>query len=173
MSVEPSSVGLPDPEAIFASAGIPVDIELEPFGVVTTTDEVRAVFGLSPAELSDEMLTQPIYTGEIKELLLRIRPELFTRWDSLQNERLLELVKRVALYSICSSVSDVLPLVAARTLTDSKASFQRYNTDLNTMINTIRNRLNQAIRALQDTKKSTRVPRFLSSARPSYDPVTD
>lgn len=173
MSVEPSSVGLPVPEAIFASAGAPADIELSPFGVLTTTDEVRAVFGLSSAELSDEMLTQPIYISEVKELLLRIRPELFSQWDSLQTERLLELVKRVALYSLCSSVCDTLPLIAARTLTDSKASIQRFNVDLNTVVEAIRLKLDKAVSALKETKKATVMPTFILAGHPAYDPVTD
>lgn len=172
MSVDISEAGLPDPIAIQAAAGAPLDVVLEPFGTLTTTDEVRAIFGLSSAELSDDMLMQPVYISEVKETLLRIRPELFSNWGTLQNERLLEMVKRVALYSICNLIGETLPLIAARVLTDSKASIQRFNSDLSSIAETIRNRLNQAIRALKQSKASNQLPRFMGAGQPSYDPVT-
>ena len=118
------------------------------------------------------MLMQPVYISEVKETLLRIRPELFSNWGTLQNERLLEMVKRVALYSICNLIGETLPLIAARVLTDSKASIQRFNSDLSSITETIRNRLNQAIRALKQSKASNQLPRFMGAGQPSYDPVT-
>ena len=170
--MEAESVGLPNPESVFASVLAPENIELQPFGVLTTTDEIRAVFGLSSAELPNDMLTEPIYVSEVKELILRVRKELLTDWDSLKNDRLLELVKRLALYCICDALSDVLPLIAAKTLTDSKSSFQRYSVDLDQVVQKIKVRLNKAINALKNTQKTRAVPTLIGNGSPNYDPVT-
>lgn len=161
-----------DPESIFESASVPLYIELEPFGVLTTTDEIRAVFGLSSAELTNDMLMQPIYIGEVRELLFRIRKDLFSDWSTLKSDRLLELVKRAAIYCICNAICRSLPLIAAKVLTDSKASFQRYTVDLNVIAESIQRMLHQAIHALKQTRRAVARPIFMGEGKPEYDPVT-
>ena len=64
----------------------------------------------------------------------------------------------------------------ARTLTDSKASFQRFDTDLQKVITSIRARFALTEAELQSLLDGIYVDAarlsLISSGRPTYDPVT-
>lgn len=165
---------LPDPETVFASSDTVAEIVVEPYGELTTTDEIRAVFGLSEAELPDEMLTQRIYAGEVATALHSLDPTLpDTYTDRLQDKEY--LLQNFALYCIAARICDVLPLIAARSMTDSKAMFQRFDTDLQDVIKAIRDRYALASKALQTALESVK-PREtvvrLKGGRPKSDRVT-
>ncbi|WP_274584089.1 hypothetical protein V9W64_10860 [Neisseria leonii] len=166
-----------DPQSVFAEADKSIPIGFAPFGDLTHTDEIRAVFGLSEAELPDEMLTQRVYTREAEAALYALSPRLFGEWLPLSsaNPALRGMVEVYVLYCIADKLCDILPLIAARTLSDSKATFQRFDNDLKAVIDHIRRRFAQAAKALADLMEKTAVrttaPRF-SGVRPRIDRVT-
>lgn len=169
---------LPDPAEIFASARSVSVIAIQPFGELTTTDEIRAVFGLSDAELPDEMLTQRTYVRAVVADLQNLDGRLITDWAGLSsgNAGLQVMVENYALYCIADQICDVLPLIAARTISDSKATFQRFDMDLQQVTGNIRQRFAMAsqaiVSALSDTPQETTVWNLFRSASPDSDPVT-
>lgn len=171
---------IPDPELIFASSIEDVYISIEPFNNLVTTAEIRAVFGLSEVELPDSMLTQRVYTRELKKSFFTLEPRLKTEWVSLvsQNPALQDLVETYALYFIATKICDSLHLIVARTLTDSKATFQRFDSDLQSIIDNMYNRFALAkvelAAAIPEavTTSTIRVPTLFGSGTPDYDPIT-
>ena len=152
------------------------------FGKLTTAEEVRSLLGLSPAEIPDEMLVQEVYGREISFKLNRLSPRLASDWETIsassadKDKKVVQTVKSWAAYAFADKVCDVLPLVVARTLTDSKASFQRFDTDLQTVITNIRSRFSWVEAELKNLLDGIYVNvsrvSIISSGRPTYDPVT-
>lgn len=169
---------IPDPADIYTSANETVAVTLAPYGRLTTTAEIRAVFGLSDAELPDEMLAQDVYVREVSNALAALDKTLPGRWsDRLAAKPELQTkVGDFALYCIADRICDVLPLVAARTLTDAKATFQRFDTDLQGVIAAIRRRYaivsKDLSEALEEPAATVFRPTLFGSGKPSYDPVT-
>lgn len=173
--------GIVSPEDVYAAyadegSG---DIVVPLFGILTSADEVRSVFGLSEAELPSDMLLQRVYARETSAALLSVSPNLKVLWaDPTKAAPELRLaVESFALYFIASRVCEVLPLVVARTLSDSKATFQRFDTDLNGVIANVKKRfalaqseLKQAAGGIRQTELEIRVG--FAAVKPSYDPVT-
>lgn len=150
---------------------------VEPYGALTTADEIRAVFGLSEAELPTDMLLQKPYTNEVSDGLLSVDADMTFLWLERQDDsRFIRAVETYALYCVANKLCDVLPLIAARTLTDSKSTFQRFDIDIQSVISSIRARYAQALQALKDaiaetsTKKLV-LPALFGSGKPTYDPV--
>lgn len=170
---------IPDPAEIFESTVEPTYITLEPYGQLTTTDEIRAVFGLSQVELPDEVLSQRVYSRAAYNSMTMLVPSLSNLWgegEDTQND-LRPLVEDYVLYSIANQICDVLPILLARTISDSKATFQRFDTDLQTVIDSIRQRFALASKALAEGVETTSTPALIrptlfGSGTPNYDPVT-
>ena len=169
----------PDPAELFAASYAPIPLVVKPFGPLTTVDEVRSVFGLSDAELPDDMLTQRVYTRKVASMLNQVDARIGSEWEALKlaHPTLQESVETFALYCVADQICDVLPLVAARTLSDSKATFQRFDMDLQQVIASIRQRFAMSAQALQAVLAATeqtpmKAPVLFGSGRPTYDPVT-
>lgn len=150
---------------------------IEPYGVLTSADEIRAVFGLSEAELPTDMLLQKPYTNEVSDGLLSVDADMRFLWLERQGDAgFVRAVESYALYCVANKLCDVLPLIAARTLTDSKSTFQRFDIDIQSVIARIRARYAQALQALKDAIAETRtnrmvLPSLFGSGKPVYDPV--
>lgn len=151
---------------------------IEPYGVLTTADEIRAVFGLSDAEMPTDMLLQKPYLREVADNLLSVDGDMEFLWLERQDDsRFIRAVETYALYCVANKLCDVLPLIAARTLTDSKSTFQRFDIDIQSVVSSIRSRFAQAIQALKDAIADTKtnkvvLPALFGSGKPVYDPVT-
>lgn len=156
------------------------EIVVAPYGALTTTDEIRAVFGLSDAELPDEMLTQRMYAREVETSLLEISPNLATHYAEYieLNPVIRSLVESFALYCVANMLCDMLPMLAARSMSDSKAMFQRFQTDFQSAILAIRQRFALAKEALtnavnQSSNNQIRRPVLFGSGKPVVDRVTN
>lgn len=178
---------IPAPEQIYETgtseetSGL---ISIKPFGALTTTDEVRAVLGLSDAEVSDDMLLQEVFKTEVRSSLLSILGPIVSEWTDIRkdkvNEKAVDLVsatKRYTVYAYAEKLCDVLPMLVARTLSDSKATFQRFDTDVATIAESIRKRLAAAENDLRRTvdeayQKEIQIAPIFGSGHPVYDPVT-
>lgn len=170
---------VPDPAEIFANAIVQVPISLPAYGQMTTTGDIRAVFGLSDAELPDEMLTSQVYLSPVALALATMDSGLAANWEQrkLANPNLALLVGNFVIYHIANSLCDVLPVIVARTMTDSKASFQRFDTDMKEVIAAIRKRFAVATQSLLDAlvvdrQQQIRTPVLFGSGKPTYDRVT-
>ena len=170
---------IPDPAKIFESTVEPTYIALAPYGQLTTTDEIRAVFGLSQAELPDEVLSQRVYSRAAYNGMTLLVPNLNSLWSGGESaqDNLRPLVEDYVLYSIANQICDVLPILLARTISDSKATFQRFDTDLQVVISSIRQRFAMASKALVEGAETNSTPVMIrptlfGSGTPNYDPVT-
>ena len=173
---------VPNPEDVYASSydDESAVVHVGVYGPLTTHDEIRSVFGLSDVELPDEMLGQRIYSKEVLNALNALDPYMEDEWVRRSNERpnLKPLVETFALYCIADKLCDVLPLIAARSLSDSKATFQRFDSDLQAVISTIRGRYERATDALKaaldsSASKSIRLPALFAISSPTTDMVTN
>lgn len=175
----------PDPNLLYEEDRKPVadNIRFQPFGAMASAEEVRATFGLSDVELPDEMLTQNIYTADLSARLSKLLGTASARWDDIRNQadpkdaRIFAAARTWTVYAVADKVCDVLPLVVARTLTDSKATFQRFDFDLAAVTANIRKRFALAeadlLTAVDEAKPVTAgAPSFMGDAHPRYDPVT-
>lgn len=170
--------GISDIQTVYATELQPKVIRFQPYGELPT-DDIRALFGLSDAELPDDMLMQRVYTREVEAALLTIEPTLLDTWVDrvAAKPQLRTLVEDFQLYCLADKLCDVLPLIAARSISDSKATFQRFDVDLQMVIAKIRQRyalaLKNLVEALEDAKATEiRMPALFGSGKPSYDPVT-
>lgn len=176
---------LPDPQEIYAESVLNTHLTLSiiPFGELTSADEVRALFGLSEAEIPDEMLGQQVFQTEIGLRLNQIAVQAASNWETLKEStepndiKLVHLCKTWTAYAFADKVCDILPLVAARTLTDSKASFQRFDGDLDRVIANLRRRfavIEEDLRKALDEayQPQMSLPTLMGTGKPKYDPVT-
>ena len=174
-------MSIPDPVEVYVQ-GVPttVAIQLTPFGEVTSTDEVRSVLGLSDSELPDEVITQRVYKMEVLTALTLVDSRLVDECDQrlLAKPSLKDTLGIFALYCIANRLCDALPLIAARTLSDNKATFQRFDIDIQSVAESIRQRYATSTKALQEAladsveTKEVRVPTLFGSGSPNYDRVT-
>lgn len=176
---------LPDPNVVYReeldeSLGA---LSLTGYGELTTANEVRAILGVSEVEVPDEMLQQPVYAIDIVEALDALMAKSTDGWWTIlgspdpKSMKIVTATKRWAAYAYADRICDVLKVVVARSMTDSKASFQRFDTDLDSVINNIRHRFAMATKSLQSaideahTSVFTKVS-YVSDKQPEYDPVT-
>ena len=170
--------GIADIQTVYASELAPKVLRFEPYGTLPL-DDIRALFGLSDAELPDEMLMQRVYVREVEAALLTLEPTIVETWAGrvAAKPRLKLLVEDFQLYCLADKLCDVLPLIAARSVSDSKATFQRFDIDLQTVVAKIHQRYALALKNLVETLDETRsveipMPALFGSGKPKYDPVT-
>lgn len=109
----------------------------------TTSEEVRAVLGVSKTELPDATLLLPIYEAGMLEDLAKIDPLLKATLDNLMtavpaptavNEvRFVRVAKLFMAYSVAMQLLNSLPMFSVKSLTDGKAEFSRQSEVIDTM----------------------------------------
>lgn len=99
----------------------------------TTYEEVRATLGVSSTELSDKVLSQPLY-GTFAQLALEdIALDLPRLFDTIMlattptdaQARLAALIQLFVPYTLAKKLLSSLPLFAVQALTDGRAGFDR------------------------------------------------
>lgn len=150
---------------------------------MTTADAVRAVMGISESELPDDLLLQEVFSRNTERALKKISSDLVTNWETLKVSTdpkdlgLVDIVRDYCTYKIAVHVGQSIDLIAARTLTDSKATFQRFEVDLTQLIENLKSELGLITKELQE-ELQLEVPTYASiplmgSGAPTYDPVTN
>jgi len=100
----------------------------------TTFLEIRAALGVSSTELPDEVLAIPshevIATMALEDVSALI-PDYYVTMVALSSktkdqQRFIDLVKLYTTYVIAKSLLTSLPLFSVRSLTDGRASFERF-----------------------------------------------
>lgn len=172
-----------DQSGIYDTGSEDTQIIIGPYGELMTTSEVRSVFALSEAELSDEMLTSGVYTWDVSTTLTETAPKILTDWDRLNQSTdpkdvaIVGAFKHYAIYAYCNILCDILPMVVARIINDSKASFQRFDYDIDKVATNIKARATKAKQGLLDLIDALIPPQILPqtifvAAKPTFDPVT-
>lgn len=99
-----------------------------------SNDEVRAVLGVTPSELKDDVLNLPVYEMGLRRELIRVSPSLpaafstvnalVTRTDA--ETSLYEAAKLFAVYATARQAGASVALAAPKGLTDDKSGFDRF-----------------------------------------------
>lgn len=100
---------------------------------LTTSSAVRAVLGVSPQELPDDVLQEPVYMTMLTEDLRAIHPQLLTDFVSIAavaektevQERFYDLVQMFASYHIAKRCLGAVAMFAPKVLKDARAEMQR------------------------------------------------
>lgn len=176
----------PNPQTLYEdalAAAASAKLSVLGFGELTSADEVRSVFGLSDAEIPDDMLSQNIYSAEIGAALTKVLGDKALTWLALtasfdeKDIKLVQATKNWVVYAYADKICDVLPLVVAKALTDNKASYTRFDYDVAALVANIRKRFMLAEKALQTALEAEVKPMVLPTlfgvGKPTYDPVTN
>ena len=150
---------------------------------MTTADSVRAVMGISESELPDDVLRQTIYASTVERALTKLTPDVVTNWAKLltsvdpKDQDLVELVKDYCTFKVAVQACQSIDLVAARTLTDSKATFQRFEVDLSELTANLQANLASLESELKGVlgivvERVARIP-LIGEGKPLFDPVTN
>ena len=172
---------VPDPEELYQTVE-PLTIASASMKKLTTADAVRAAIGISESELPDSVLGQSFYARGVERALQKIDPTLVTRWPTLIDStdpadlNLVGIVQDFAMYKVAGHACQSIELLAARTMTDSKATFQRFEVDLETLLSRLEGLLAQVEDELLEDlglDGTTYTPlSIFVEAKPTFDPVT-
>lgn len=172
---------VPDPSTLYQSS-VPLSISSENMADLTTADAVRAAIGISESELPDSVLSQPFYARGVEKALRKIDSEIVNNWANLlesddENDRMVVgIVNDYAMYKIAVHACQSIELLAARTMTDSKATFQRFEVDLSALITRLEGMLAQVedelLSELGYAATTYTTYGIFAEAKPMFDPVT-
>jgi len=155
----------------------------------TSPEDVRAILGVTVDDLSDATILLPIHENLLISDIESVDesvdvPALYSAAQlvttpSSDEERLIRTVKIFATFSLAKQLCGSLPLFAIKQETDSKAGMTRFDNPYKEVIVSVgrdydrsRNKLKQALTALNTgTGTTVRRPYFATSS-PSSDPIT-
>lgn len=156
----------------------------------TTPEEVRALLGIQPADISDASLLLPIYSvgleADIRDINIRILAEfdriLGIPYKSGDQDWFLAVAKSFAVHSVARQVLTALPLAALRDMGDGKSLDARFAGDpyketaqrLEAAYAVAKARLVPALQTVTPSVSSTLglTQSYMAVSSPSYDPVT-
>lgn len=107
----------------------------------TSYDQIRAVVALSPEELPDEVLSQPLYESELYELMSEFGDTFTTRYQEVRatvtqtrdQERFIRLTGLWATYAVSIQLLGTL-MMAPQSIEDGRAKMERFNFDKDTLV---------------------------------------
>jgi hypothetical protein len=99
----------------------------------TTPDSIRAVLGVSSAELEDDVISNEIYDFQLDEGLIEIADTLSDSYFAKQEldtktraeQRFVNQVETWAAYYVASRLLSSVPMFSPRTIKSEKDSFER------------------------------------------------
>lgn len=153
----------------------------------TSSDDIRAVLGVSLDELSDATLLLDIYWNLLLTDLESIDDDLpvtFTTISQLPlpttaQQRFLRAAQMFATFSVAKQLTASLPLFAPRQKTDSKAGVERFADPYKETIKkvgeqyeTARSQLVESLAAIGTTVTTAAAKVSLLVVSPSSDPIT-
>ena len=123
---------------------------------LVTTDSVRAVLGVSMQELPDTVLSNTIYSTQLREDMIEMHPQMVADFATISalvsptadQERFLDLAQAYAAYNVATQCLTSLPLFAPQTIQDEKAQimrgadfYKRLRDDVGAVMSKLRSRL--------------------------------
>lgn len=153
----------------------------------TTYDTVRAVVGLSPKELSDDVLSLPMYEQLLKEDLYSVASELNTTFLALPGgmlsayeQKLKDQVEVFAAYSVAEKLLSPAGIFCPQVINDGRASrdtgadpYANLRVDVPKMLAVLRTRITITLDLLAVTSTvSVRTYALTGSTGLASDPVT-
>ena len=153
----------------------------------TSYADVRAALGVSEDDLEDETLELDLYADMLEVEFEDVSATFLTTYAAAQatdtpteaQARFLKATRLFSTYAIAKHCCGSLPLFAAKQVTDSKASVQRFDSPIRDVVKSIndrygvlRARLSSAMDALAAPSLVTIAKVHLAVASPSNDPIT-
>lgn len=153
----------------------------------TSTDAVRAVFGVSARELKDEVLGLQFYYDILLSELRRVSPNVTSSFVTVSNtdprtaaqEDFLIAVRTFATYAVAKAVGPAIRKLAPKAIEDGKARLERFDDPYKEALKSVeaeygRWRENlQAAMNLINVSTETATPRtFFASAPAGSNPIT-
>ncbi len=153
----------------------------------TSYADVRAARGVSEDDLEDETLELDLYADMLEVEFEDVSATFLTTYAAAQatdtpteaQARFLKATRLFSTYAIAKHCCGSLPLFAAKQVTDSKASVQRFDNPIRDVVKSIndqygalRVRLSNAMDALVAPSLVTIAKVYLAVASPSSDPIT-
>lgn len=146
----------------------------------TTTENIRAALGVSPRELSEELMLGLQLDIQLEIDLDMLVPDhalIATAGQAAVDADAVKAWKRlqvIAMYQGALILLMNMQLWSVQKISDGDLDMQRFAAnDLQTMINNITDRRNTLVVILNPEFQTTATVQFLSLASPSRDPVID
>jgi hypothetical protein len=123
------------------------------------TTSVRAVLGVSAKELPDSVLTNPIYSTQLREAMIEMHPSMVADFataaalasPSAKQQRFLDLASTYAAYHVANQCLGALPMFSFQTIMDEKAeltrnvdAFKNLREDVTASLSVLKRRLQSA-----------------------------
>lgn len=155
----------------------------------TTCADIRAVLGVSDAELEDETLGLEVYSSNLSKELRSVHAQVLPQYSEVKaldeasrsdaQQQFYEAVRLFAVYAVARQLGSSLPLFGPKDVSDSKASMSRfsdspYKTTMNevkTQYATMKQDLGTAIAAILTSNTSRKRRVFMAVSGLSTDPV--
>jgi hypothetical protein len=155
----------------------------------TTPDEVRAVLGVAPEELRDEVLAMPMYLRQLQFALSDIDGTLESTYLTIAalasrttaQQRLYDVMQVYAPYAVAKTLLTSVALFAPRRITDGRAEtervvdpFEDVREGVDAGLISLKDRLVSALAGVGTTVTTvTRVVTFSTSTGLAVNPVTN
>ena len=154
----------------------------------TSYADIRAALGVSEDDLEDETLALDLYEDMLEVEFEEVGDTFFTAYQAAQaadtptdaQVRLVKAARLFSTYAVAKQLTATLPLFAAKEVTDSKASVQRFDSPYRDVVKSVldqygrlRNRLGTALAAASATAQTTVSKTYFAVVSPSSDPITD
>lgn len=149
--------------------------------------DVRAALGVSEDDLEDTTLGLNLYADMLEVEFEDVSATFMATYETAKaastpteaQVRFLTATRLFATYAIAKHCCDSLPLFAAKQVTDSKASVQRFDSPYRDTVKSVldqygrlRNRLVTALSALSEPTTVSVAKTYFSVVSPATDPIT-
>ena len=153
----------------------------------TTYNDIRASLGVSDEDIDDTTLALTLYADALQTELEEINIDLPATFVTVKavgsptdvQKRFLQASRLFATYAVARQLTGALSLFAAKQVSDSKATVERFADpyrdtikSVNASFDKARTRLATALATMSSSTAVTTAQVYLSVASPSVDPVT-
>ena len=153
----------------------------------TSYADIRAALGVSEDDLEDATLALDLYADMLEVEFEEVGDTFYTAYQAAQaadtptdaQVRLVKAARLFSTYAVAKQLTSTLPLFAAKEVTDSKASVQRFDSPYRDVVKSVldqygrmRNRLATALAALAAPTTVSVTKTYFSVVSPATDPIT-
>ena len=153
----------------------------------TTYSGIRAALGVSSDDLEDDVLALDLYADALEVEFDDVSVNFDALWQAARSatapttvqSKFLTAVRLFASYAVAKQATVSLPIFAAKQVSDSKTTLQRFDNPykdtikgVNDQYGKMRNRLLATVAALNASTTTTVAKTYFAVVSPSVDPIT-